>query len=78
MIDVIVLNIETSSGDLQDGCDSNLANPHLVNDLKLHAGPEDGADTLPDLVVEVGRQSTSAGQTFDEEVLPVCVLGLNR
>ena len=57
MIDVIVLNVETPSGNLKDCRDSDLANPHLVNDLKLHSWLENGADTLPDLVVEVAENT---------------------
>ena len=53
MINVVVLNVESSPRDLQDGGDPDLADPHLVDDLQLHSGPEDRADAFPDFAVEV-------------------------
>ncbi len=41
MVYIVILNVETSSSDFQDCGNSNLANPHLVDDLEFHAGAED-------------------------------------
>ena len=78
VIYVVVLDVEPPPRDLQDGGDPDLADPHLVDDLQLHSGPKDGSDALPDFAVEVGRQSSRAGQTFDQKIFPVGVLRLNR
>ena len=77
MVDVIVLNVQPPAGDLQNGGHPDLADPHLVDDLQLHSGSEDGPDAFPDLAVEVGGQGSSPGQALHQEVLPVVVLRLD-